>query len=499
MRLVGLWAACVLFTFRLQRCLGLRSSLRRGGNPGHVAQQHESAPRVAALCLQRSSSPLHLHRVVSVPVARRGSTTNFRQHCTTRERRTRCQAEDLPSSRESRLTYLFVAAIVLPLLAGSVFSPLLAMITDFALTAKERQGAILVLLLSKRICLYSTAVVALDWCSNRAALAPDVPLGERFISLNREMFGTKFSDAETEAARPLYDALDRVEGNTLALALPVLLAGSLLASFAFLAVSSSVTDPPSNIAVSALGASVSLAANGAVSFFFAKAEFQALRRGFSPQLPPEAATVAAAALSFIALLSPVGAAWAWPAQNFLNVLIAVTVSRAIFLTDIRAALVAILGITAYDYVGTVGSTLYTDNGQSIMEAVAVAKAGLADAATSAGGVLESGAAKASFETAAWRPGLFSVVLNGRVSDALGLGDVVFPAILGGWSLREDLKGSKGGKTPLYNAVLAGYVVGCIVSEVFQTTGAGQAELLYLTPAMLIALLVAWLFRMRERG
>eukprot|EP00596_Hydrurales_sp_CCMP1899_P001733 CAMPEP_0119054392 /NCGR_PEP_ID=MMETSP1177-20130426/75032_1 /TAXON_ID=2985 /ORGANISM="Ochromonas sp, Strain CCMP1899" /LENGTH=97 /DNA_ID=CAMNT_0007034605 /DNA_START=1250 /DNA_END=1540 /DNA_ORIENTATION=- len=32
----------------------------------------------------------------------------------------------------------------------------------------------------------------------------------------------------------------------------------------------------------------------------------------------------------------------------------------------------------------------------------------------------------------WRPGLFQVVVGGKVSDVLGLADVVFPAMLAGW-------------------------------------------------------------------
>ena len=36
------------------------------------------------------------------------------------------------------------------------------------------------------------------------------------------------------------------------------------------------------------------------------------------------------------------------------------------------------------------------------------------------------------------PGLFEVVVGGRVSDVLGLADVVFPSMLAGWSLRYDI-------------------------------------------------------------
>ena len=37
-----------------------------------------------------------------------------------------------------------------------------------------------------------------------------------------------------------------------------------------------------------------------------------------------------------------------------------------------------------------------------------------------------------------RTGLFQVVVGGKVSDVLGLADVVFPAMLAGWSVRYDV-------------------------------------------------------------
>ena len=37
-----------------------------------------------------------------------------------------------------------------------------------------------------------------------------------------------------------------------------------------------------------------------------------------------------------------------------------------------------------------------------------------------------------------RAGLFQVVVGGKVSDVLGMADVVFPAMLAGWSVRYDI-------------------------------------------------------------
>lgn len=45
---------------------------------------------------------------------------------------------------------------------------------------------------------------------------------------------------------------------------------------------------------------------------------------------------------------------------------------------------------------------------------------------------------------AWQPGLLAVVVDGKTTDALGLGDAVFPAILSGWAMRKDFQQGGGG-------------------------------------------------------
>jgi Signal peptide peptidase len=48
-------------------------------------------------------------------------------------------------------------------------------------------------------------------------------------------------------------------------------------------------------------------------------------------------------------------------------------------------------------------------------------------------------------------GLFEVVVGGRVSDVLGLADVVFPSMLAGWSLRYDIAKRKSFETEKENS------------------------------------------------
>ena len=85
---------------------------------------------------------------------------------------------------------------------------------------------------------------------------------------------------------------------------------------------------------------------------------------------------------------------------------------------------------------------------------------------------------------AWQPGLLAVVVDGKTTDALGLGDAVFPAILSGWAMRKDFQQGGGG---YLGASLAGYCLGCFLCEVTNSEG-GQPALLLLVPAMFVAVL-----------
>ncbi|CAE7683283.1 SPPL3, partial [Symbiodinium pilosum] len=93
------------------------------------------------------------------------------------------------------------------------------------------------------------------------------------------------------------------------------------------------------------------------------------------------------------------------------------------------------------------------------------------------------------------PGLLEVVLGSRASDVLGLGDVVFPAVLGGWALRRDLQSESESSPGYFVAVLIGYVLGCVGCEaaVYTFNLPGLPALVLLVPATLgcVSLLAAY--------
>jgi hypothetical protein len=464
-----------------------------------------------------------------------------------------------------------VVFVFLPL-SAELFPFLLSKVTDFSVEPLERQRYILELLLLKRVFLYSTAIAGVDWMAKRSLSDGTVGLGQRLAGLNEEMLDfSSFGEEEegglsegpgnlgrdfNEQAAPLIAELDDMEGQQKALALPILVALSLLASFAGLQVSQQITtwlqaqttlseatrqQVLDSAIIQALSQFLSALATVGVCTVFSKAEIKKLledtvsssERAFGRPLMINNiggnATLIAVACSLIAVINPPitqllppSAYWRgnglWPIGNAVNLLVGVTISRAFQLPSLPIVLTALSALVAYDVIFVLGTQALTDGGQSIMEAVAMAKlqasssavsdaasavAASASGASTDAGVILSTPAPAPAPAAPvewvskamgtfWRPGLLQVNLNGKVSDALGLGDVIFPSLLAGWALRYDNRAKEytgegegsggGGGSSIYSSALGGYALGCLLCELFQT-GAGQPALLYVVPAM----------------
>ena len=157
--------------------------------------------------------------------------------------------------------------------------------------------------------------------------------------------------------------------------------------------------------------------------------------------------------------------FAWPAQNLINLAVISAVAQLVQFSQLPTILVALLGLTAYDFFAVYGTT-HAAESMSVMETVARSRLPSASGSIS------------------WLPGLLEVVVKGRVTDGLGLGDVVFPSMLTGWALRYDRNSTD--DSAMYASVVGGYVAGCLLCEVFQT-GEGLPALIYLTPSMLVGL------------
>jgi hypothetical protein len=208
-----------------------------------------------------------------------------------------------------------------------------------------------------------------------------------------------------------------------------------------------------------------------------------------------------------------------PLQNGVNIAFGATVVRALapfFIPSnsnnstsldsattsisIRTMALALIGVTMFDGIsvfGTVANAASIDTAvatvaaptTSVMEKVATYK-------------LESSSAQL------WNPGLLSVIVghsqNAKITEALGLGDVVFPACLVAWSCfadnvmtqtpaaidNESVGLPKGNRISYTSATTAGYVIGSAATEIvgsFSLLGSGRGlpALIFLIPAMLL--------------
>jgi hypothetical protein len=81
------------------------------------------------------------------------------------------------------------------------------------------------------------------------------------------------------------------------------------------------------------------------------------------------------ALVLLALIIPPGGPF-WPLHNVVNTCICVVMVRALQLDTLPPLLLLLSALSAYDFVAVRGTQVLSDQGQSVMEAVATAKLGL---------------------------------------------------------------------------------------------------------------------------
>ena len=312
------------------------------------------------------------------------------------------------------------------------------------------QRVLLPVLLLKRLYIYAMAGFVVAVGGTRGGADPSA-LGTRLESLTREVLPDSLAPTTDLAPLQKLDAVDETQQAAL---VPAAVAASLLLSLGLLALASSDGGAVREAAASATSlAAVSTAGTLGI---FTRAELQ---RAGAP-----AATALAAALVALAYLVP--AAYAWPVQNVLCMCLAIATARALQFSNFAALCAAAAALVAYDVV-------------SVAATLPVASAPTAAAASPMGAVAVSRLSEG------FQPGLLQVRLGGRVSDVLGLGDAVFPALVAGFAKRYDLaRGSR-----LFPAALAGFGVGCVLCELSPgIDGRGLPALLYILPVMVFAVL-----------
>ena len=417
---------------------------------------------------------------------------------------TRCTANPVTSNDRASLLGSYGSVLVgFPVLALA-FPPLLSHITDFSVAPDERSVYILSLLLLKRIYIYSLAIISVDMIAKRSFAdvfgydnaASANGFGTRLMKINAELFGNNTNAMSEKAVmeKEVYNQIDtKISGLSEAVFIPLAVASSLLVSYFFLQFTSSSSSSSAAASVGLWNDDIIkyliLSSNFFVCLFFSKTELrnyiQNLFNISADSKLTEQLAFALGLLGSIAAVTSLPTADYWPLFNIINVFIAITVGRAVQIPQLNYIIISLLLLVAYDYVAVSGIQQFTDNGVSIMESIATAKSSIVPATT----VPDSSIIHATSATIggstlanAWKPGLLQVNVNNKVTDVLGLGDIVFPSMLAGYTYRNN-----GGT--MYSATITGYFIGCFMCEVFQT-GQGQPALLYIVPSMLIALGIA---------
>ncbi len=425
-------------------------------------------------------------------------------------------------------SFLQVAGIYA--VAPSVPAVVLPILTD-TFRMSQSSDDLLKVLVAKRAFLYVLATIATVYAGWRASSSSS-PAGESLDALNREILKGEASSQnrgedieesekttkqrEEKEGEAVFAVLDEVDGvnQNFALALPLFLTVALSISY-FLSQGPTTSDITltnnMNLDVFALFGQLTTVSNLVVCLLFAAAEY----RSWTPQTSdvtendseekvefesPQKIVASILALISVAAASFLPLSQAWPFQNSVNIALAVTVTRALapFLLEetgsIRTIALALTGLATYDAFSVFGTSFLTvpPAGALDVETIhqTVTNTFSSAIASETLGVETSsivvGAGDASvMETVArsklegpWRPGLLEMVLVGRVSDVIGLGDIVFPASLVSWGFQSNMAYAY--------ASIGGYVLGSLMTEVASTFGPTQGlpALIFLTPAML---------------
>jgi len=320
-------------------------------------------------------------------------------------------------------------------------------------------------------------------------------------------------------------------GSAIALTLPLLLGGSLALSYSLISFFKDAGIDGSSIPSSIIGDEYLSAIQGllpyltsipsmALCVLFVATEFRSVSKASTNTSLLRAENIAALLYvvgAYVAKVYPtitIGGEWnldLGPLQNGVNIAFAATVVRALspFLISYSSTLdssstasppkvpsisiqtmaLALIGVTLFDGISVFGTvanaaTIDTVAPASVMETVATYKA----------------------DAQLWNPGLLSVVVghsqNAKITEALGLGDVVFPACLVAWGFYADAVGKSTDaaeeeeeipkkQISYTTATTAGYVIGSAATEIVGTfsllgSGRGLPALIFLIPSMIIA-------------
>lgn len=419
-------------------------------------------------------------------------------------------------------------------LASFAFPQLLQLAKSLPANSSEQFAVVAALFVSNRLYLYAMSATIVALAALRGA-TDSVNLGERVINLTEELLfrpslmesspadimddngGGDDGDDRENKEKPamiqslrqsgLGNSLDQISSESQALFLPVLVSVLLAASVFLLPFwngSSPLVGEASSFAgfqeiISKVVTKISEVWNIGLLGLFTRSELRRLFRELPPNVNAldsevdSSALVTAEWVIAIGITSSAFLLQQWPAQNFVNMALAILVSRAIQLDKFTSVIAALSLLTMYD----AASVFLIPAANAMEPTITATSTVLADATSSSASAAGSAMGSVAIQkltSGTFQPGLLTTKIGNSLGGSLGLGDAVFPSILANFARRFDLEqneSSEEGRTSLFAISMGGYLLGCLACEFApMISSSGIPALVFIVPSMVGSVLIS---------
>jgi hypothetical protein len=417
--------------------------------------------------------------------------------------------------------------------ASLVFPQLLQLAKSLPANSSEQFAVVAALFVGNRLYLYAMSATIVALAALRGA-TDNVNLGERLIDLTEELLfrpsliesspegimddngiGDDGDDRENKEKPAMIqslresglgNSLDDISSESQAFILPVLVSVLLAASVFLLPLwngSSPLVDEASSFAgfqeiISKIVPKISEVWNIGLLALFTRSELRRLFRELpnTNALDSEMDSSALVIAEWVIAIGITASAFLlqqWPAQNFVNMALAILVSRAIQLDKFTSIIAALSLLTMYD----AASVFLIPAAHAMEPTIAASSTVLADATSSSAGAAGSAMGSVAIQkltSGTFQPGLLTTQIGNSLGGGLGLGDAVFPSILANFARRFDLEqdeSSEEGRTSLFAISMGGYLLGCLACEFApMISSSGIPALVFIIPIMVGSVLIS---------